>query len=292
MKKSIIAGLGEVLWDIFPDYKRPGGAPVNVAFHATQLGHHGVPLTRVGNDAMGKELLSLLESRSLDLSYIQKDPEAPTGSVTIRLEKEEASYEFKSDVAWDRLSITPKWRDLAKKTEAVCFGTLAQRAEESRSAIRDFISSTPDSSLKIADLNFREPYYSPEVIEATLQLASIIKLNEEEWKKLQELYGVRDLKSMLLEKYNIDIVCLTKGAKGAELMTLSQHFIEPVHPVESSEGDSVGVGDAFTACLTHHLLQNSPLDVALRSANKYASAVASRKGAMPLLSSEVIKSIL
>ncbi len=291
MQQPVIIGLGEVLWDVFPDYKRAGGAPANVAFHARQLGNDGIPASRVGRDDNGRELLSVLSSHSLDTSCIQIDDTAPTGTVQVTITDGEASYTIPKGVAWDRLALTSQWLTLAQRADAVCFGTLAQRDEVSRKTIREFLAQTPKSCLKIADINLRPPHYKKEIIEASLDLADVIKLNEQEWKELKRMFGLEDFKSWLFDAKNVRIICLTKGSDGAELITPEEHYIEPVHPVEGSNGDSVGVGDAFTAGLTHHLLRNSPLDVAIAAANKYAAHVFARKGATPELPAAVIESI-
>lgn len=291
MKQPIIAGLGELLWDIFPDYKRAGGAPANVSFHATKLGNRGIPLSRIGMDEEGQELFQFLHSKSLDTSYIQKDEHVPTGTVDVEIYGGEASYTITEDVAWDRLSLTSDYQDIAREADAVCFGTLAQRDAISRRTIREFLQLVPDECLKIADINLREPHYTQEIIETTLKLADVVKLNQDEWNKLTSMFQVDDLKSWLFAEKQVRIICLTKGMDGAELMTPDQHLVEPVHPVDNTDGDSVGVGDAFTASLTHHLLRNSPLDVCLSAANKYAAQVAARKGAMPDLPSAVISSV-
>lgn len=291
MKKPVIVGLGELLWDVFPEYKRAGGAPANVSYHATILGNYGIPASRVGNDENGHELLSVLSSHSIDTSYIQKDDRVPTGTVEVAITEGEASYTIQEDVAWDRLSLTPDWLDLARDTDAVCFGTLAQRSEVSRRTIREFLSQTSSNCLKVVDINLRKPHYSKEVIESTVDFADVVKLNQHEWQHMEELFGVTDLREWLFGGKNVKFIALTKGSEGAELMTPDQHFIEPVHPVDNSNGDSVGVGDAFTASLTHHLLRNSPLDVGITAANKYAAQVAARKGAMPELPSVVINSV-
>ncbi len=291
MKQPIIAGLGELLWDIFPDYKRAGGAPANVSFHATKLGNRGIPLSRIGMDEEGQELFQFLHSKSLDTSYIQKDEHVPTGTVDVEIYGGEASYTITEDVAWDRLSLTSDYQDIAREADAVCFGTLAQRDAISRRTIREFLQLVPDECLKIADINLREPHYTQEIIETTLKLADVVKLNQDEWNKLTSMFQVDDLKNWLFDEKQVRMICLTKGMNGAELMTPDQHLVEPVHPVDNTDGDSVGVGDAFTASLTHHLLRNSPLDVCLSAANKYAAQVAARKGAMPDLPSAVISSV-
>ncbi|MDG5768214.1 carbohydrate kinase [Balneolales bacterium ANBcel1] len=291
MKKPIIAGIGEVLWDVFPEYKRAGGAPANVSFHATMLGNRGVPVSRVGNDEDGTELLNVLKSCGLDTTFIQEDDRVPTGTVEVTMTNGEASYDIPEGVAWDRLSLTSELQDLAREADAVCFGTLAQRNDVTRRTIREFINLTSGDCLKIADINLRAPHYSEKVILETLEMADVVKLNQDEWSHIGEMFGVTDLKSWLFNEKGVRILCLTKGREGAELMTPEQHLVEPIHPVENSSGDSVGVGDAFTASLTHHLLRNSPLDVSLSVANKYAAQVSARKGAMPELPSAIINSL-
>ncbi len=291
MTKPAVIGLGELLWDVFPDYKRPGGAPANVAFHARQLGNEGIPASRVGSDESGAELLSILKSHALDTSYIQKDDVAPTGTVEVAMNDSEASYTIPEGVAWDQLAMTAQWLDLAKRADAVCFGTLAQRDEISRRTIREFLAQTPKSCLKIADINLRPPHFTEEIVEASLDLADVVKLNENEWKEIRKMFGVTDFKAWLFDRKKIRIICLTKGADGAELITPDQHLIEPVFDIPDANGDSVGVGDAFTAALTHHLLRESPLDVAISAANRYAAQVFARKGATPRLPEAVIASV-
>ncbi|MEX0679953.1 MAG: carbohydrate kinase [Balneolales bacterium] len=291
MTKPVIVGLGEILWDIFPDYKSAGGAPMNVAVHATQLGNDGVPASRVGNDENGKELMSLLASRSVNTAYIQKDDQAPTGTVEISIKGGEAIYTFPDNVAWDRLALTPAWLDLANQADVICFGTLAQRNHISRKTIREFLSHASKHCIKIADLNFRQPHYSQEVVDSTLDIANVVKLNLVEWQQLSGMFGIDDLAEWLFSHKNVQIICLTKGNDGAELITPDRHLVEPAHPADINNGDSVGVGDAFTACLAHHLLRKSPLDICIKAANKYASQVATRNGAIPDLPASVIESV-
>ncbi len=290
MQKPIITGLGEVLWDIFPEYRRAGGAPANVAFHANQLGNEGIPASRVGDDDEGRELVAHMSKSNLNTSYIQYDDRVPTGSVEVVITDGEAGYTIPENVAWDRMALTPEWQDLARETDAVCFGTLAQRNEVSRKTIRDFLSHTSEC-IKIADINLREPHYTEEIVSATLELADVVKMNQNEWKLLEQMFAINDLKNWLFTQKNVGIICLTKGIEGAELMTPELHLVEPVHPVDSTNGDSVGVGDAFTAALTHHLLRNTPLDVTIDVANRYAAQVAARQGAMPSLPTGVIDAV-
>ncbi|MDI6401959.1 carbohydrate kinase [Balneolaceae bacterium ANBcel3] len=292
MKNPVITGLGELLWDVFPEYKRPGGAPANVSFHATKLGNKGIPASRIGDDDDGHELLSILKKHGLDTSSIQIDQRVPTGTVEIVMKNGEASYTIPEGVAWDHLSFSSEWMDLARESQAVCFGTLAQRDSVSRKTIREFLNHTSKDCLKVADINLRPPHFTPETLDQTIELADVLKLNESEWKNIADTFGVSDLKDWLFNTKGVDVICLTKGVEGAEIMTPDQHLIEPIYPVDNTYGDSVGVGDAFTAALTHHLLRKSPLDVAITAANTYAGHVSARKGAMPELPSAVIQSVV
>lgn len=289
--KPLITGLGELLWDVFPEYRRAGGAPANVAYHARQLGNHGIPLSRVGSDTEGHELIDFLASRGLDTSHIQQDDRFPTGAVRVTMQDGEASYTIDEGAAWDHLALTDDWRDLAGRTDAVCFGSLAQRSPDSRNAILDYLSLVPAQGMKVFDVNLREPWYDRDILEASLDMADVVKLNRDEWKRLGEIFGTNDLKNWLLDEKGVSLICLTKGAEGAELISVESHHAEPAWPIDVSSGDSVGVGDAFTAALTHHLLRTSPLDIAIRSTARYAAHVAACKGAMPGLPEEVLRAV-
>ncbi len=283
MKKTVV-GLGEVLWDIFPDYQRPGGAPANVTYHASVLGNDGTIVSRVGEDAKGRELEQFLQGKDLDVSYLQKDSNHDTGIVKVEFKGDEAKYTIVEEVAWDYIEFTDRLKKLASKADAVCFGTLAQRSEVSRSTIRKFLEHTTGDCLKILDVNLREPFYNREILEYSISAADVVKLNEQEFEVLQNLL-VGDQSENLLEylliNQNVKVVCLTKGVDGSELITKNARFVEPRHQIDTSDGDSVGVGDAFTAALTHHMLKSAELDQALALANRYAAHIAAQKGGMP-----------
>ncbi|MEX2397564.1 MAG: PfkB family carbohydrate kinase, partial [Balneolales bacterium] len=181
----IVIGIGEVLWDIFPDYQRPGGAPANVAYHASILGNRGVIASRVGNDQLGDDLRQFFTGKQIDTQYLQVCDKYPTGVVNVEMVGDDAQYIFKSPVAWDFLELQDSWLQLAHNADAVCFGTLAQRAEKSRETIFRFLESVPSDCLKILDLNLRDPFYTEEVIEKSIRKADILKLNESEFQLLE-----------------------------------------------------------------------------------------------------------
>lgn len=291
MKKTVV-GLGEILWDIFPDYRRPGGAPANVTYHASVLGNHGKIVSRIGEDDKGDALIRFLQGKDLDVNYLQKDPDHDTGTVKVVFDGSEANYSIVEGVAWDYIEYTEALKKLASSTDAICFGTLAQRSEVSRKTIRTFLENTSEECLKILDVNLRAPYYNKEVLDYSLSAADVIKLNEKEYELLEQmLTDGGDLLEYLLVDQKIRVVCLTKGADGSELISADARFVEPRHKIDTSGGDSVGVGDAFTAALTHHMLHGVDLDQTLALANRYAAHIAALKGGMPEVSQVVKESV-
>ena len=292
MKKKVV-GLGELLWDIFPDYKRPGGAPANVTYHASVLGNTGNIASRVGHDERGESLIRFLQGKDMDIGYIQKDPENETGTVKVEfVKKDEARYTIVEGVAWDYIDFTDDMKTLAQSADGVCFGTLCQRSEVSRKTIRSFLEQTSGKCLKILDVNLREPYYTREILEYSISAADVVKLNEKEFSLLETMLTDNgNLLQWLFDHYDIRMVCLTKGVDGSELITRDAHFVEPRHQIDTSGGDSVGVGDAFTAALTHHILKGTDLDQTLALANRYAAHIASHKGGMPEVPLVVTQSV-
>lgn len=277
----IIIGIGELLWDIFPDERRPGGAPANVVYHTGVMGNDSRLLSRVGRDGSGTELTDFLERKGIDTTYIQHDSVKDTGTVRVSFADNEPSYTITEDVAWDSLQYTQSWVKACQNADAICFGTLAQRSDLSRKTIRALVGSLPETTLRILDINLRPPWYSKEVLGWSITHSDIIKLNRDEFAEIGQLFGKKEVKNWLLAEIGVKWICLTKGADGSELIGSESHFVQPAFKTDTSDGDSVGVGDAFTACLCHHLLKGTPADEAHYEANRYAAEIASRQGAMP-----------
>jgi len=286
-----VAGLGEVLWDIFPDFKRPGGAPANVAYHIRQLGNTGMVLSKIGDDEPGRELRTHLRGKGLNTNYIQTDTTYPTGSVKVSFdEQNEPDYTITEDVAWDYMELNAEWERAAYELDAVSFGTLAQRSERSRKTIQNFLGQVSAKTLRVLDVNLRAPFYSRNILLNSIELCNVIKLNMDEYNLIERLAGVRELKEWLLHEMNVSIICLTKGSEGSELMTINHHYHASPVDVDTSGGDAVGVGDAFTAALIHHLLRSSDMNQVLQKANRYAGLIVTKQGAMPELKQQELLS--
>jgi fructokinase len=284
MKKRVV-GLGEVLWDILPERTCLGGAPANFAYITTLMGDQGIVASCVGEDSRGIEALRRMEELGLDIDHVETDRKHPTGTVMVELDGYgQARFQFADAVAWDFLQWTLDWQHLAETAQAVCFGSLAQRSEQSRITIRKFLAATSPDTLKVFDVNLRQSYYSEEILSESMRLADIVKLNNEELPKVMSLYKIPhkdELSSAqrLLRDFDLKIVCVTRGAQGSLLVRgndASEHRGFKVHVA-----DTVGSGDAFTAGLIHEYLHGASLDLMNEVANLVGAWVASEVGAMP-----------
>ena len=281
-----IIGIGEALWDLLPSGPQLGGAPANFACHAHSLGAEAGVITRVGDDALGHEVLSRFVQMGLSVAAVQKDNLAPTGTVIVELlEDKTARYTFPDNVAWDRLEATASALDAVRTADAVCFGTLAQRGETSRNSVQKLLASTPPNALRIFDINLRQHYFSKEIIESSLKLANILKLNDAEFPIIAQMFdltgSIRDQVKKVAEQFELQMVALTRGAEGSLLYQSGQWSDRPSAPVDVV--DTVGAGDAFTATLALGLLHKMELDSINVLAGEVAQYVCSHAGATPPL---------
>ena len=282
--KNIVVGLGEILWDVFPERKVLGGAPANFAYHVSQFGFNGYAVSAVGEDLLGKEILSNLEEKGLN--YLIETTDYPTGTVMVKLNKAGVpEYEICENVAWDNIPFTARAENLAKNTQTVCFGSLAQRSEVSRNMIKRFVAAMPADSLKIFDINLRLDYYSKEVIEESLEMANMMKINDEEVVKVADLFGwageEQEICKRLLSEYQLDILILTKGTDGSFIFTPRQTSYQPTPKVHVA--DTVGAGDSFTAAFVAAYLHGERLEDAHQLAVEVSAYVCLQHGAMPKL---------
>ena len=279
--KKVIVGIGEILWDMLPSGNALGGAPANFAYHAGRLGAEGWAVSAVGEDALGREILDLVASKGLHSLIAVTDK--PTGTVQVSLdERGVPTYNIMEDVAWDNIPFTADMEALAKRADAVCFGSLVQRMGSRESVLRFVRSMRPDA-LKVFDINLRQLYYSKEVIKESLKLADILKINDEEIGIVAGMFGLagddRDSCRALIEAFGLRLVILTRGAEGSEVITTDEVIPQGVGDVEVV--DTVGAGDSFTAAFVVAYLRGDSLAEAQRLATETASYVCSRKGAMP-----------
>jgi len=292
-EKYTIAGLGEVLWDIYGKEKFLGGAPANFAAHAQQLGQTGIILSRVGKDELGEQLREQLEEMQIDSASIQIDPTYSTGTVIVTLDQAGIpSFECTKDVAFDHLEFDRKWQTIALRIDAVLFGTLAQRNEDSRQTILEFLSAA-SQALKIFDINLRGwNKRTREIVETSLQKADVIKLNDDELATLRNMFGndkTGDFVPSLIEKYHLRLVTVTLREKGAVIWTPKDRHYSPGFHVQAV--DTTGSGDAFAAALVVKMLEGASVPEMADYANLLGAFVATQKGAVPKWDESALENI-
>ncbi len=284
--KHTIVGLGELLWDLLPSGRQLGGAPANFAYFSNLLGDRGVVASRVGDDDLGAEAAGRIRQLGSSTEYLQYDATHATGTVEVRLDAAgQPQFEIARPVAWDFLEWTPAWKKLAEEADAVCFGSLAQRSPASRETILQFLRSTQPKTLRVFDVNLRPPFYSREVLKASLPLADVIKLNHDELPLLARLLDIpfhseRRAAEALLHASTAKLVCVTRGSCGSLLV--GKEGVAEHSGFRVTVADTVGAGDAFTATLVHHCLRGSPLEEMNEAANRVGAWVATQAGATPI----------
>lgn len=297
MEPHLILGVGELLWDLLPAGPRLGGAPANFTVMAGRLGGHAAILSRIGRDDLGRQAVELLDPLPADTEYLQIDPAHETGRVTVELRDGQPSYVIHEPAAWDFMELTDDWVRLAERADAICFGTLAQRSLESRQTIQTLAAQTPSSCVRVFDVNLRPPFYSSEVIQESLELASVMKLNDAEMPLVLGLLGLparddgdphalRAGAERLLDEFpTLRMVAVTRGAHGSLLVARDGWHEHP--GVQAQVADTIGAGDAFTAAMTYYLLRGADLETLNEAGNRWGSWVASQHGAMPTLTEAV-----
>ena len=292
---SNVIGVGEVLWDLLLTGPQLGGAPANFAYHAHALGAQAQVITRVGKDDYGREIIRRFHQMSLPETGVQVDETAPTGTAKVALSGDGlAHFTIQENVAWDLIAATDEAVAVARRADAICFGSLAQRCEPSRNTIQHLVAATPPDALRIFDINLRQQFYSRDLIEESLQLANVLKLNDDELPTLAAMFhltgSAEDQIGQLAQTFRLRLVALTRGPNGSLLYQKGNDNNEvrrsdcPSRPVKVV--DTVGAGDSFTAAMVLGLLRKMDLDEINTIANEIARYVCSQPGATPTMPAE------
>ena len=288
---DIVVGMGEALWDVLPEGKKIGGAPANFAYHVSQFGLPSCVVSAVGDDALGKEITENFTSKGLN-QLIAEVP-YPTGTVQVEIDPAGVpQYEIKENVAWDNIPYTARLEQLAERTKAVCFGSLAQRNVVSRKTINRFFDAMPRTadSLVVFDVNLRQGFYNKEIICNSMKRCNILKINDEELVTVSRMFGypgidLQDKCWILLGKYNLKMLILTCGINGSYVFTPGNVSFQPTPKVEVA--DTVGAGDSFTAAFIASILKGKSVQEAHSLAVQTSAYVCTKKGAMPILPPEL-----
>ena len=277
------AGLGEVLFDVYPTGPKIGGAPANFAYHCRQNGLEAMAISSVGHDKLGFEARNLLAARFLPAMLMDNDK--CTGYVQVTLnEKGVPTYEFADDTAYDNIPLTDVFLETVATLDMICFGSLAQRNKISHQSIMRILDTMKPGSLRIFDVNLRRNFYTKEIIEESLKRTEIMKCNEDELPILCEIAGIKEPSADAYHEYlqsrGIDCFIFTEGSVQSTVYLNDEVSVEPTPKVQNVV-DTVGAGDSFTATIISQLMQGATLKDAHKQAVKVAAFVCTQKGAMP-----------
>ena len=294
-KEKVVIGMGEALWDVLPEGKKIGGAPANFAYHVSQFGLPSCVISAIGDDHLGKEIEENFTSKGLNhkLAVVPY----PTGTVQVEIDQAGIpQYDIKENVAWDNIPFTPELEQLAKRTQAICFGSLAQRNIVSRETINKFLDAMPKTpeTLVVFDINLRQGFYNKDILCNSMERCNILKINDEELITISRLFGypgidLQDKCWILLGKYNLKMLILTCGVNGSYVFTPGKVSFQPTPMVEVA--DTVGAGDSFTAAFIASILKGASVEEAHAKAVQTSAFVCTKKGAMPILPAEITETV-
>ena len=281
--KPMVLSIGEILWDVLPTGKRAGGAPVNFSYHAAKNGAEGYAISAVGRDDLGRELEEAVHQAGVDAVLQHNDH--PTSTVEVQLTEGIPQYVFKPDVAWDHLEYTDNLAGLASKADAVCYGTLSMRNSQSRETCLQVLRHTKSHAMRFFDINLRGTFYSKDLIQELLDMATVFKLNDEELVTLRDMFRVPgatddELCRWFMDQWHLDTIVLTAGSDYSTIYLAdgqSSHLPTP----EITVADTVGAGDAFSGTFAINRLLGASLTQAHRAAVNTAAFVCTQQGAWP-----------
>jgi fructokinase len=277
--------IGEVLWDVVGEAEHLGGATFNFAAHLSRLGHQVAFISAVGRDERGERILRAMREIGLSARYVTQISTHPTGAVTVTLVNGQPRYVLHRPAAYDFPFLTEaQWEELlSQPADWIYFGTLHQMNPEARRLTAKVLESVPGAR-HFYDINLRRDNWEPGLVRDLITQASVVKLNDEE---VHEVATVLRQPAGLLEEfcracagnYELEAVCVTRGAQGCALLINGEYVEAEGYPVQVA--DAVGAGDAFAAAFLHGLGSGwAPLQIA-DFANRVGAIVASRSGAIP-----------
>ncbi|WP_181304167.1 carbohydrate kinase [Rufibacter sp. XAAS-G3-1] len=289
-----VLSFGEILFDIIEGEHYLGGAPLNFAAHLAQCGAESYIFSAVGKDDLGQQALEKIEALGVQTTLIQFDHDHPTGTVPVTLQQGQPDYTIIKEVAYDYIQLPENPEDVWAVTyDVLYFGTLAQRTPQSRETLRQ-ITELQTFTHVFYDVNLRKDSYTQEIIQESLPLCTILKLNDEEVTVLSAmLYGQKleteAFARRTAEEYNTQVIIITAGATGCYIYEQGQLSFSPAQPV--TVVDTVGAGDAFSAAFVFQYLNGETAANAAVTANKLGGYVASQRGPIPAYPAE-IKNVL
>ncbi|WP_282166758.1 carbohydrate kinase family protein [Shewanella japonica] len=289
-----ITCFGEVLWDVFDDEKRVGGAPLNVFLRLNSLGIKTQIISAVGHDALGAELMDFVEHHGASNDLIERSSSKATSTVQVTLGKSgSATYEIVADTAWDNITLTQAQLNAVKKSDVFVFGSLICRNQTSFNTLMALLD---EARFSVFDVNLRAPHYNMDTLVPLMNKADFIKLNDDELYEIAKEMGspfnsLEQNLEFIASQTNTEYLCVTKGSHGALLKLKQQKFYNSGYLIKVA--DTVGAGDSFLASLIYQLLTSSDSIDDSQYAVDFACAVgalvAQHHGATPSLSIDDIQ---
>ena len=289
-----IVGIGDALWDCLPEGRKLGGAPANFAYYMTQFGFDSLAVSAVGDDPLGREIKDTFDR--IGLKHSLEVSQYPTGTVAINLDQNGIpSYDIKENVAYDHITYTPYLEDVAKKCNVACFGSMTQRNPASRSTIRKFLETMPqtEDTYKVFDINLRQNFYDKEIVSESLKLCNVFKINDEELVIVKDMFGYGNMPDdeacrSLIADWDLKFVILTCGVNGSYVFTENEKSFMTTPVVDVA--DTVGAGDSFISAFMASILKGESIQDAHRMAVKVSAYVCTQYGAMLELPAEILNS--
>ena len=274
-----VVSFGEIVFDRFEGNAHLGGAPLNFSFYLRQLGVSVALVSAVGRDALGERALEALAAVGLDTTWV-KSGSRPTGTVDVTLEDGEPHFLITQDSAWEEIRIDRDPPNL--RPVMLYFGTMALKTAVNRATLRTLSSLNPRHIL--VDLNLRPGLHSRDLVLTALGMATMVKMNEEEWRIVREMTSQRTVVG-LMESFGLEMVALTAGPMPARLYVSGEEHVE--EPPEVTVADAIGAGDAFSAALAAGVVRREPPRDVLRTACRTGAAAVVGHGALVDLPAEL-----
>jgi fructokinase len=289
MQEYKVVCYGEILWDVLPSGAKPGGAPMNVAYHLQKLGVTATLISKIGKDSWGNELIALLQKQTIDTGYIQIDLEHATGMVNACIrEGNEVEYDIVSPAAWDFISMQQGLISLIQQTKYFVFGSLASRNDVSANTLLQLLEA---ANTKVLDINLRPPHFTKATLETLLYQTDILKLNVHEANLIagwfNQFDSLQDQVESLQEHFKIDTILVTRGEHGALINEKGNFYEHSGYKIKVE--DTVGSGDAFLAGYLFKLDNNATPQESLAFANALGAFIATQSGACPPYSLEMVR---
>ena len=290
--QNTVIGFGELLWDMLPAGRQLGGAPANFCYQVMKQGLPALPVSCIGNDDLGRDALDLLQQAGLETAGIAIGNH-PTGTVAVTLDDRGVpEYDICEGVAWDYISLTAAAIDAAKSAAALCYGTLAQRSEQSAATLQTLFELLPAGAIRVFDVNLRQHYYSADILKQGCHHADILKLNDDELPIVCGLLGIAAPEDILAphddrphpdidkirDHYKIGTILVTCGARGS--LIASDQGWSWLASVKVDVIDTIGAGDAFTAGFVAGILAGESDSAAQVRATAAAARACTHAGAM------------